>query len=101
MKTVAEMTNDEFLKYVVEEGLRGWIPLKTYLRLFPEESKPAIETRMKRKHWQRGVHYSTPEGGKIWVNLLAIRAWVEGDKDEVSLASRDAPETLGQLTPEE
>lgn len=77
MKPIAEMTNDEFFSYVVDHQLEGWIPLKTYQRLFPEETKIAIDARIKRKHWQRSVHFIVPEGANTWVNLTAIREWVK------------------------
>lgn len=76
MKPLHEMANDEFLEYVVKEGLKGWIPLRAYTRFFPEESRSAVETRIKRRHWKRGVHYSTPEGANMWVNVIAIGEWV-------------------------
>lgn len=77
-KSVDEMTNEEFFRFVVDECLEGWIPLKAYLRVMPEETKIAIETRIKRKHWVRGVHYHTPPGSFMWVNLRAIRRWASG-----------------------
>lgn len=75
MKTYDQMTNDEFFEFVVKK-LDGWIPLATYRRLFPSESAEAIETRLRRGVWQRGVHYVVPKNGRPWVNLTAIRAWV-------------------------
>lgn len=80
-KPVNEMTNDEFFNFVVNQGLKGWVPLETYLRIFPEESKEAIETRIKRRHWLRGVHYTTPKGSRMWVNIIAIGAWVQAQAD--------------------
>lgn len=73
--SVAEMTNQEFMDYVIKQSLRGWIPLSTYLRLLPEETRSAVSSRIKRKHWQRGVHFNTPKGGDMWVNLHAIADW--------------------------
>lgn len=76
MKAIDQMTNDEFFKFVVDYQLKGWIPLKMYLRLFPVETRVAIEQRLRKGHWQRGVHYSVPQGGDAWVNLTAIQQWV-------------------------
>lgn len=103
-KTIAEMTNDEFMKHVVEDCLQGWIPLKTYLRLFgPEETKVAVESRIRRGFWKKGVQFHTPKGTYMWVNLHAIREWVTASlpepvepSGEPLLASEHAPETLGR-----
>lgn len=84
-KPINEMTNDEFLAFVIEHGLKGWVPLQSYLRLFPEETKVGIETRIKRKHWVRGVHYTTPQGSRMWVNVIAIGKWV-ADSAAIDLA---------------
>lgn len=110
VKPVSEMTNHEFMDFVVKHGMQGWIPLLTYIRLFPEETRSKISTRIKRKHWQRGVHFNTPEGSGMWVNVIAIGNWVAAtaipkpaglplwsDPDEVKFASETAPETLGRL----
>lgn len=96
VKPVSQMTNEEFLRYVVEDCLDGWVPLKTYLRLFPEETKVAVESRIKRRYWQRYVHYNTPEGSNTWVNLKAIRQWVLGQQPtEVKASVEGASEPLG------
>lgn len=76
MKSIEQMTNDEFFEFVVDYQLKGWIPLKMYLRLFPTETRSAIEQRLKKGFWKRGVHYSVPQGGDAWVNLTAIQQWV-------------------------
>lgn len=78
MKPLSEMSNDEFFNYVVEQNLKGWIPLGTYLRLFPEETREAIEVRIKRGYWKRGVHCNRPLGSHLWVNLTAIGEWAAG-----------------------
>lgn len=80
-KSLSEMTNDEFVAFVIEQGLKGWVPLLAYTRLFPEETKDAIEMRIKRKHWVRGVHYTTPAGSKMWLNVIAIGEWVQASAD--------------------
>jgi len=74
-KSYDQMTNDEFLEFVVKR-LDGWIPLDTYIRLFPSETRLGIETRLRRGVWQRGTHYTVPRQGRAWVNLTAIRDWV-------------------------
>lgn len=101
-KTIQEMTNDEIMKQVIEDYLQGRIPLKKYLRLFdPEEKKVAIETRIAGGHWEPGIHFNTPKGAHMWVNLHAIREWaakvapVPEPSDEVKFASEHARDTLG------
>jgi len=51
LKAIDQMTNDEFFKFVVDYQLKGWIPLKMYLRLFPVETRVAIEQRLRKGHW--------------------------------------------------
>lgn len=81
-KSVEKMTNDEFMEFVVDHMMGGWVPIKTYIKWFPSETKIAIETRLQRGYWQKGVHYVTPKGGTAWVNVKAIREWVTANLDE-------------------
>lgn len=75
-KTFDEMTNDEYRRWVVEYMMQGWIPLRMYFRLYPTETQQAVDSRLVKKQWLRGVHHSVPVGGSPWVNLIAIREWV-------------------------
>lgn len=75
-KPIQDMTNEEFFKFVIEDTMQGWIPMKTYLKLFPGETRAGIEARIARKVWKRGVHYNVPDKGRTWVCLTAIRQWV-------------------------
>lgn len=77
LKPISEMSNDEFNDFVMNSMMAGWIPLKMYLKIYPTETKLAIETRLNRKVWKHGVHYKVPSRGHPWVNLHAIRAWIE------------------------
>jgi hypothetical protein len=81
-KPVDKMTNDEFMEFVVDRMMGGWVPIKTYLKWFSSETKLAIETRLQRGYWQKGVHYVTPKGGTAWVNVKAIREWVTTTRDD-------------------
>lgn len=67
-------TNEEFFQSCITMQA-GWIPLLTYLRMYPEETKTAIQTRIRREVWLRGVHYNTPPHGRMWVNVIAIGKW--------------------------
>jgi hypothetical protein len=70
------MKNDEFQEFVISKMLQGWIPLKTYLTMFPSETASKVDTRLSRGIWKRGVHHTVPRGAQAWVNLNAIREWV-------------------------
>ena len=80
MKSPAEMTDDEFREFVVNQMLQGWIPVKMYLKMFPTETLSGIDTRVARKHWVQGVHYNSPPGSTAWVNLIKIREWASGQE---------------------
>lgn len=56
----------------------GSIPLKRYTQLTGETAN-AVYLRVRRGIWKRGVHVHQPEGAGLWVNLGAVREWVEGD----------------------
>jgi hypothetical protein len=61
----------------------GWVPLPDYLRHYPAETQAKIDTRLARGVWKRGTHYIVPPQSRAWVNLLAIRAWIEsGGRDD-------------------
>ena len=95
MPSLDKMTNDEFHTFVLEQMMQGWMPLKTYMRYFPSETKLAIEARLARGVWERGVHYTTPPRGAPWVNIIAIRKWVTGD--ETKLASESLASSVVSL----
>lgn len=90
-KTMQEMTNEEFFAFFSMELMKGWMPLDTYMRLYPEEKRNAIQIRIKRKVWTRGVHYAVPEGSRTWVNAIAIRQWVAGDTPAAWVTGEVAP----------
>ncbi len=79
LKPLDEMTDSEFLEWVVADRMAGWIPLRMFLRMYPTESVKSVEQRLRRGIWQRGVHYHVPDRSGAWVNLNAIRAWIEKD----------------------
>lgn len=81
-RTADGLSEDEFIAKCLADMMQGWIPLKTYLRMFPDEDKRAIEGRVARGHWKRRVHYFAPKGGTAWVNLPAIREWAAGIREE-------------------
>lgn len=95
IKPVSEMSNQEFLDWVMTDRMGGWIPLKLYLRIYPTESANNIEQRLRRGIWQRGVHYRIPDRSGAWVNLNAIRAWIEADTDAQGLVGPQQSPDLG------
>lgn len=76
-KNPSEMDDAEYSAWVAEKMMGGWIPLRQYLRMYPEETQAKIDTRLSRKVWKRGVHYVTPAHSRAWVNLIKIREWIE------------------------
>jgi hypothetical protein len=80
-KAPSAMSDEEFATWVSERMMAGWVPLRTYLRHYPDETQAKIDTRLARGVWTRGVHYSVPPQSRAWVNLLAIRKWIESGGD--------------------
>lgn len=79
-KPIAEMSAEEYARWMAEQMMGGWVPIDRYMRMFPNEKRKNIETRLQRGIWKRGVHYSVPQrGSRAWVNLIAIRKWIEDD----------------------
>lgn len=76
-KAPSQMSDAEYSAWVAERMMGGWIPLRDYQRIYPAETQAKIDTRLARKVWKRGVHYEVPPQSRAWVNLLAIRAWIE------------------------
>lgn len=81
-KNPAQMDDLEYSAWVAERMMGGWIPLAQYQRVYPEETQAKIDTRIARKVWLRGVHYVVPPQSRAWVNLPAIRAWIESGAQE-------------------
>lgn len=76
-KDPSQMTDEEYSEWVTTRMMGGWVPLRSYLRHYPDETQAKIDTRLARKVWQRGVHYIVPPQSRAWVNLIAIRKWIE------------------------
>lgn len=53
----------------------GWITLSRYCKE-TGETKQTVHLRVSRGKWIRGVHYTVPDGGGAWVNIVAIRKWL-------------------------
>lgn len=72
------LTEEEFIAKITKDMMGGWVPLQVYLQAYPMETANAVHNRVRRGHWQHRVHYSAPKGGGAWVNVPAIRLWLEG-----------------------
>jgi hypothetical protein len=78
IRTTRQLTEDEFIEHCLNDMMGGWIPVTLYVRLYPTENLNKIHKRVQQGVWQRQVHYAVPKGGTGWVNLPAIRLWLEG-----------------------
>lgn len=74
------MTEQEFIEKCLSDFMSGWVPVDRYLQLYPEETAGKIQGRVKQGRWQRGVEYACPKGSRPWINLPAVRRWLEADR---------------------
>lgn len=58
------------------ETLNGWVTLSRYCEI-TGETRQAVHVRVTTGRWQRGVHYSRPDGGNAWINVHAVLQWVQ------------------------
>lgn len=58
------------------ETLDGWVTLTRYCEI-TGETRQAVHVRVTTGRWQRGVHYSKPDGGNAWINVPAVLQWVQ------------------------
>lgn len=58
------------------ETLDGWVTLTRYCEI-TGETRQAVHVRVTTGRWQRGVHYSKPDGGNAWINVPAVLLWVQ------------------------
>ncbi len=73
-----KMTEEDFVEHCLTNMMGGWVPVATYLRMFPDETMNAIHKRVQQGGWTRQVHYAAPKGSTSWINLPAVRLWLEG-----------------------
>lgn len=72
----AKKTDKEYLEEIIKDMAGGWIPAKLYMTLFGE-TMDQIRHRLKAGIWQHGEHYAAPRGSSGWVNVPAIRRWID------------------------
>lgn len=78
VRTEGQLSEEQFVERCLKDMLGGWVPLPQYLKMVPEETANKIHKRVQQGTWLRQVHYAAPDGGCAWVNLPAIRLWIEG-----------------------
>jgi len=60
--------------------MADWVPLPEYLRRTGETAE-AVDSRLRRGYWLKGVHARKPEGAKdLWINERAVDDWAAGVK---------------------
>lgn len=72
------LSEEQFVERCLKDMMGGWVPLARYLQMFPDETANAVYKRVQNGVWAKQVHYAKPTGSAAWVNLPAIRLWVEG-----------------------
>lgn len=56
--------------------LVDFIPVRKYLDLYGE-TKAAVDMRIARGHWRKGVEFTVPKGGGLWISLRAVNDWAK------------------------
>lgn len=78
VREASRLSEEEFVEKCLSDMMGGWVPLSRYLKLYPEDSANKVHKRVQQGEWKRQVHYAAPKGGFAWVNLKAVRLWIEG-----------------------
>lgn len=84
----ALLTEEEFVEKCLRDIMHGWVPMEQYLKMYPTETAAKVHKRVQNKAWQKQVHYAAPKGSAAWVNLIAIRSWLEGLLEADAAATR-------------
>lgn len=71
------LSEQDFIEKALSDMMGGWVPIAVYLRMYPDENINKIHKRVHQGGWKRRVHYSAPQGGSPWINLPAVKAWLE------------------------
>lgn len=56
-----------------------YMRLKAYAVQYGD-SVQAVYARRKKGIWIQGIHYQKSPDGKLWVNLLEVKQWIEQSK---------------------
>lgn len=90
IKEVQQMTEEDFIQKCLKDMMGGWVPMPIYLKMFSTENINKIHKRVQQGRWHRQVHYAAPDGGTAWINLPAVRLWVEGRLETIAAIKRDS-----------
>lgn len=74
-----------------QDTVRGWITLKRYCEV-SGDSRQAVHLRVRAGKWQRGVHFTVPDGSGAWVNIPAVINWLREGLDLPALLDTAAGE---------
>jgi hypothetical protein len=61
------------------KAIDGWIPSEEWCTKYAER-KNTIHVRVTRDVWQRGVHFSAPDGGRFYVHEARCLEWLKKQK---------------------
>lgn len=57
----------------------NWVPISEYCAQAKGETPAAVDARLRRGHWLKGIHARKPDGAKeLWINLRAVEDWAAG-----------------------
>ena len=63
--------------------LDGCVPIEAYCQMY-FESKDAVDKRIERGHWRKGVEYHMIDGVRgRWIDLKAVSEWVRKNSQKV------------------
>jgi hypothetical protein len=91
----AKKTDKEYLEEIIKDMMCGWVPAKLYMELYGE-TIDQIKHRVKSGIWRHGEHYTVPRGGSSWVNIPAIRQWLDAS---LPAAEEKGPEGPSETEP--
>lgn len=56
-------------------SIDGWITFEDYCLKYGEK-KGTVQKRAADGNWERGVHYSSPDGSQVYVHEARAAAWL-------------------------
>lgn len=60
-----------------QRELFGWVPYQEYARMFPDETRERLRSRIRLGTWKAGVHYTRGSERDLWIHLRNVKAWLE------------------------
>lgn len=74
-RDIKSLIQEKQMKTTITEIL-GYCSIEDWC-CYEGTTRTAIDVRLSRGHWQRGVHVVKPNGGKKMVNLKAAKSWLD------------------------